>query len=64
MFRSVIRMHTDMMLNPFFEPYERPEDEFECFDDEENGEITGNQTYIDILKKKLDEIALFNDKYL
>lgn len=42
MFRSIIRAHTEMMLNPFFEPYERPEDENECFEDVDNGKITGN----------------------
>lgn len=52
-----------MILNPFFEPYERPEDEFECYDDEDNANITGNQAYLDILKKKIDDIAVFYDKY-
>lgn len=30
------------MLNPFFELYDKPEEEFECYDDEENEKITGN----------------------
>ena len=42
MFRSVIKAHTEMMLNPFFEPYDKPEEEFECFDDDQNEGITGN----------------------
>jgi hypothetical protein len=52
-----------MMLNPFFEPYERPEDENECFEDVDNDKITGNSKYLEIMKSKIDEIALFYDKY-
>lgn len=49
MFKSLIRAHAEMMLNPFFEPYERPEDENECFDDNDNDKITGNSKYLEIM---------------
>ena len=52
-----------MLLNPFFEPYESPEDEFECYEEEDNVGVEGNQKYLDILKQKVDDLALFYDKY-
>jgi hypothetical protein len=63
MFKSIIKAHTEMMLNPFFEPYERPEDENECFEEVEESKFTGNAKFLDILSSKIDEIAVFYDKY-
>ena len=50
MFKNIIREHTEMLLNPFFELIERAEDEFECYDDTESGNISGNSKYLDRLK--------------
>ena len=65
MFKSLLRTHTELLLNPFFEPCERADDENECFDDDVEGTvgISGSQRYIDLFKQKLDEVALFYDKY-
>jgi hypothetical protein len=46
MFKMIIRAHTDMMLNPFFEPYENGEDENECYDDVDSEQVSGNQLYL------------------
>ena len=63
MFKSIIREHSEMLLNPFFELFERPDDEFESYDDEEGAEISGNAKYLDRLKQRIDEVAVFYDKY-
>ncbi len=63
MLRGIIRAHTELMLNPFFEMYERPEDENECYDDEDESDITGNARYIEIFKSKIDDIAQYYEKY-
>ncbi len=39
MFKSVIRVHTELMLNPFFEPSEgggADSDILECYDEDED----------------------------
>lgn len=63
MFKSIIRAHTEMILNPFFEPFDRVDEEDECFEQDDENNASGNQMYIDIFKKKLDDIALLYDKY-
>lgn len=63
MFKSIIRAHTEMILNPFFEPFDRVDEEDECFELDDDDNTTGNQMYLDLLKKKLDEISLIYDKY-
>ena len=75
MFKSVIRAHTELLLNPFFEPSEGggvDNDMLECFDEEEEEAIDptkslaytlGNQRYTDVLNHKLSEVALFFEKF-
>ena len=53
-----------MMLNPFFEHFDRPEDENECYDDEENSMVSGNQRFMDLMKQKVDENTVYYEKYL
>ena len=75
MFKSVLRAHTELMLNPFFEPSEgggAESEVLECYDEEEEdvaaGESLahhlGNQRYTDVLLGKLSDIANFFEKYL
>jgi hypothetical protein len=52
-----------MMLNPFFEHYDRPEDESECFDDEGNAMVSGNQKFMDQMKQKIDDNTANYEKY-
>lgn len=63
MFKNIIKSHTEMILNPFFEVSDRVDEEDECYDIEESKSFTGNQAFIDTFKSKIDEIALFYDKY-
>lgn len=50
MFKSIIRSHSEMMLNPFFEPFENAEEENECFDEIESDQVTGNTLYLNIFQ--------------
>ena len=62
MFRNLIRTHTEMMLNPFFELFDRAEDESECYDEVDSTKFNGNQRYLDYLKQKIDDQAVYYDK--
>ena len=75
MFKSLLRAHTELLLNPFFEPSEgggTESDALECYDEDEE-EVSagdslahhlGNQRYTDVLLGKLTDIANFFEKYL
>ena len=65
MFKSILRAHTELLLNPFFEPSEgggADSDILECYDEDE-GEAPesgvslahqlGNSRYMDVLHSKL-----------
>lgn len=52
-----------MMLNPFFEHFDRPEDENECYDDSESTTVSGNQRFMELMKGKIDENAIYYEKY-
>ena len=72
MFKSILRAHTELLLNPFFEPSEgggADSDVLECYDEDEDTPSSlahdlGNQRYMDVLLGKLADIAVFFDKYL
>ena len=51
-----------MLLNPFFELFERAEDEYECYDDAESPDISGNEKYLDLLKDRVDSIVGYSEK--
>ena len=71
MFKSVIRAHTELLLNPFFEPSEgggAESEQTECYDEDDEDEeqlstVMGNSRYMDVLNHKLGDIAIFFDKY-
>lgn len=52
-----------MLLNPFFQPFERNEDENECYEDEDGDKVSGNRRYLDLFQSRVDEIALYYEKY-
>ncbi len=72
MFKSLLRAHTELLLNPFFEPSEGggvESDILECYDEDEETQSSlahelGNQRFIDVLLGKIADIAIFFDKYL
>ncbi len=72
MFKSLLRAHTELLLNPFFEPSEGggvDSDILECYDDDEETQSSlahelGNQRFMDVLLGKIADIAIFFDKYL
>ncbi len=72
MFKSLLRAHTELLLNPFFEPSEGggvDSDILECDDDDEETPASlahelGNQRFMDVLLGKIADIAIFFDKYL
>ena len=76
MFKSLLRAHTELLLNPFFEPSEGggvDSDLLECYDDDEEldsenqhmslSHVLGNSRYTDVLNHKINEIAIFFEKY-
>ena len=75
MFKSLIRVHTELLLNPFFEPSEGggvDTELLECYDEDEDeasepasslAHALGNQRYTDVLNYKLNEVAVFFEKY-
>lgn len=42
MFKNIIKSHTEMILNPFFEVSDRVDEEDECYDIDESNSFTGN----------------------
>jgi len=72
MFKSLLRAHTELLLNPFFEPSDGggvESDILECYDEDEETQSSlahelGNQRFIDVLLGKIADIAIFFDKYL
>ena len=71
-FKALIRVHTELMLNPFFEPSEHggisDQETLEQYDSDDDQvmnplpQVLGNQRYIDVLQFKLSEIANQYDK--
>ena len=79
MFKSLLRVHTELLLNPFFQPSEGggvDSDMLECYDEDDEDETKppgesieslahhlGNQRYTDVLLHKINETATFYEKY-
>ncbi len=73
MLKVLIKAHTELMLNPFFEPSEgggvSDADILECYDDDEDedqkqiSKVIGNSRYLDVFYTKLGDIASTFEKY-
>ncbi len=63
MFKAILRAHTEMLLNPFFELLSKEEDAEEE-DEAEFGQYTNNNEYVLMLKYKLDDIAKYYEGQL
>ncbi|TNV76008.1 hypothetical protein FGO68_gene9672 [Halteria grandinella] len=77
MFKSLLRVHTELLLNPFFEPSEGggvDSELLECYDEDDEDEAKegvelslsqqhGNQRYTDVLLHKINDTAIFYEKY-